>query len=125
MLEISDEFTSSDMTHMVGATPSRSLEDDLKESVYAIYHKEVSKVILEERKKLLDTAQSICDEANKLITSKPHTKKEIREIQERAQWTFDEEKKMYRQRIDDAIKKKREKLALLLTNIEAYARTRV
>lgn len=125
MLEIpsGDEFTSSDLAHMVHSTVSRSLEDDLKESAYSRYHKRIGKVQQEERKKLLETAQLICDDANKIVNGK--NKQQVEEIRSHAQWVFDEEKKMYRKRIDDATKAEKEKLALLLTNIEAYARSAV
>lgn len=102
---------------------SLSLEDDLKESAFNIYHRSVAKIQQEERNKLMETAQVICGDANKLIGGK--NKDQIEKIRSRAQWIYDEEKKLHRKRLDDAIKVEKEKLVLLLSNIEAYARTRV
>ena len=111
MLDIHDEFA------------PLSLEDDLKESAFVIYHRGVAKIQQEERRKFTETVQGILDDANK--TSHGKNKKEIEAIKDHAQWVFDEEKKLYRKRINDAIASEKEKLALLITNIEAYARSRV
>ena len=100
-----------------------SLEDDLKESAFAIYHRGVAKIQQEERRKFTETVQGILDDSNKTAHGK--NKKAIEAIKDHAQWVFDEEKKLYRKRINDAIAAEKAKLALLITNIKAYAKSRV
>lgn len=112
-----DEFTSTDMNHCINSTPSRSLSDDLKESAYGIYHRSVTKIQQQEHKKLYETAQLICEEANKMLSKNPHKKKELTE---RAQWTLDEEKKLSKQRIENVITLERKKLDLLLSQISLW-----
>lgn len=117
-----DEFTSTDMNHCINSTPSRDLSDDLTESAYFIYHRNVTKIQQEEHKKLYETAQLICEEANKLLNKNPHKKKEITE---HAQWTLDEEKKLSKQRIENVITLERKKLDLLLSQVKSYIDSRV
>ena len=71
-----------------------SLEDDLKESAFAIYHRGVAKIQQEERRKFTETVQGILDDSNKTAHGK--NKKAIEAIKDHAQWVFDEEKKLYR-----------------------------
>ena len=102
---------------MVGSTPSRSLDDDMKEAATTRYHRTVTKTQLAEHKRLYEEAEILCSAANNLIQKNPNRKKEI--ICD-ANKQLDQIKADRKARIDNVIIEERVKLELLLSNISLW-----